>query len=264
MKSKFAPIVRLKKEALEEVERKLALINQEIFSIQEKIASQQNTLLALDKPSAGDFNLFRQHQLFTTQSRHIINQTKDALSRKAQEQNQAQFELNEALKEYVLKLKNMDFNEFTANFYKSKYTFNPIEKSSYDEIVNFINETQTKIGWYKNNRYPQIIATIYSYIALRSLYSYGMNSALKALFHTLVEIQNSDFFSALGCSSLYKTESQEFLKKSIIAKLKSIQESETQKYKSLIISTDELNFSSMNEFCYSYFTLLKNLNFEEV
>ncbi len=171
---------------------------------------------------------------------------------------------NEEMKRYLLTLKEMKFDAFQENFYTAKYTFNPIEKSSYDDVVVFITESQKKIKWYKNNRYIQIIPTIYNYIAFYSLYNYGMNPLLHELFHILAKVQNSEFFAEMGCESLYDTKSQSFMKKSIINRIKKLAEANAQQYKNLALLPEELNFSSMNEFCASYYAMLKNLDFEEV
>ena len=171
---------------------------------------------------------------------------------------------NEELRKYLIKLKELEYDEFSENFYEAKYTFNPIEKSPYDDIVTFINESLSKIRWYKNNRYPQVIPTIYSYIAFHSLYNYGMNSVLKELFHMLVSIQNAHFLETLECSVLYDTKTETLNKKAIINRLKSITEKAQDKYKSLAIFSDDLNFDSLEAFNYSYYTMLKNLDFEEL
>lgn len=171
---------------------------------------------------------------------------------------------NEELKKYVLKLKSLRYEEFKNNFYQAQYTFNSIEKSSYEDVVIFINESQNKVRWYKHNRYAQVIPTIYNYIAFYSLYNYGMNPLLKELFHILVEVQNSSYFEDIGCDTLYNEKTQKFSKRAIIQRVKKTFDKGLQKYKSLSFSAEILNFSSMNEFCNSYLIMLKNLNFEEV
>ncbi|MDQ7067031.1 MAG: hypothetical protein Q9M40_02925 [Sulfurimonas sp.] len=171
---------------------------------------------------------------------------------------------NEELQKYTLELKKLTYEEFSKSFYNAKYTFDPIDKSSYDEIVLFINESQNKIRWYKNNRYSQVIPTVYNYIAFYSLYNYGMNSVLKALFHILVEVQNSSFFKDLDCDELYNTQTKKFSKRSILNKIKKIEQESTQVYTSLNIPSESLNFSSLDEFSNSYYIMLKNLDFEEV
>ena len=170
---------------------------------------------------------------------------------------------NEELKRYVQKLKKLSFSEFSSNFYNAKYTFNPIEKSSFEELSIFISESLTKIKWYKNNRYPQIIPTIYSYIAFYSLYNYGVNPVVRELLHILVQVQHSSFFTQLDCGTLYNEEKQTFAKRQIISNIQGIVANNQGKYKSLAIFNDDLNFSSMNEFNNSYCNMLKNLDFEE-
>ena len=171
---------------------------------------------------------------------------------------------NEELKRYAQTLREMSFEEFSSNFYLAKYTFNPTEKNSFEEIVNFINESIIKIKWYKNNRYSMIIPFIYRYMAFYILYNYGLNSAQKDILHTLVEVQHSRYFNELGCSNLYDIEKKTFAKKEIITKLQTAVDNHKSRYKNLNIDMDELNFNSINEFNYSFYNILKNLDFEEM
>ncbi len=171
---------------------------------------------------------------------------------------------NEELRKYVNKLKEMEFKDFSTKFYNSKYTFNPMEKTSHEEICNFISESLIKIRWYKNNRYTQIIPTIYKYISFYILYSYGLNPITKSLMHTLVEIQNPEFFEALDYASLYDEEKKTFAKKAIIAKIDEAISPHHSQYKELESFGDKLNFSSLNELSNSYLLQIKHLNFEEI
>ncbi|MEA2073678.1 MAG: hypothetical protein U9O86_08845 [Campylobacterota bacterium] len=171
---------------------------------------------------------------------------------------------NDELRKYVQELKQLTFEEFSSNFYSAKYTFNPIEKTSYEDLVTFISESINKVKWYKNNRYPQIIPTIYRYIAFYSLYNYGVNPVLRELLHLLVQIQNSPFFTSIDCGTLYDEEKQSFSKRAIISKIQDVVSQNQEKYKSLVIFSDDLNFNSMNDFSNSYYNMLKNLDFEEL
>jgi len=171
---------------------------------------------------------------------------------------------NEELRKYIAKLKDMNFEDFSTKYYSAKYTFNPMEKTSHEEISNFISESLIKIRWYKNNRYTQIIPTIYTYISFYILYNYGLNPVIRSLVHTLVEIQNPAFFTALDYTPLYDEEKESFAKKSIISKVEETISPFQNQYKSLEPFGDELNFSSMNELSNSYLLQLKHLNFEEI
>ncbi|ABB43993.1 hypothetical protein Suden_0714 [Sulfurimonas denitrificans DSM 1251] len=171
---------------------------------------------------------------------------------------------NDELREHILELQEMSFDEFRKNFYNAKYTFNPTDKAPNEEIEIFITESLSKIRWYKNNRYNQIIPTMYKYIAMYLLYNYGLNPLTKELLHTLVEIQNPSFFKALGYTPLYDEESQIFAKRAIVSKVDSIVSTHKNHFKKLEPFGDKLNFSSLNELNNSFYLQLKNLNYEEI
>ncbi|OHD96974.1 MAG: hypothetical protein A3E21_07325 [Sulfurimonas sp. RIFCSPHIGHO2_12_FULL_36_9] len=171
---------------------------------------------------------------------------------------------NEELRNYINELGKIDFEEFKTNFYDAKYTFNPTEKASNEEIDIFITESLAKIRWYKNNRYHQIIPTMYKYIALYLLYNYGLHPVTKALLHTLVEIQNPDFFKALGYNTLYDVDNATFAKRAIVSKIDDIISPYQNRFKLLKPFGDKLNFTSLNEFSNSFYLQLKNLNYEEI
>lgn len=171
---------------------------------------------------------------------------------------------NEELRLYINELFEMPFEIFSKNFYEAKYSFDPNEKTTYEEIEIFITESLAKIRWYKNNRYNQVIPYMYQYIALYILYNYGLHEVLKRLLHTLVEIQNPDFFSALGYTPLYNKESGVFAKRAIISQIEETILPHQNRFKLLKPFGDNLNFTSLNEFSNSFYLQLKNLDFEEI
>lgn len=190
------------------------------------------------------------------------------LSKKIQEyfsdeNNTAEAKIEE-LKIYVSELQEINFEDFCTKFYDAKYTFNPTEKIPQEEINNFINESLIKIRWYKNNRYNQIIPTIYKYIAFYILYNYGIHPVMKSLLHTLIQIQNPNYFKALGYEVLYDEENNSFSKKTIISKIDTAITPYQNRFKELKPFGDRLNFTSLNEFSNSFYLQLKNLNFEEI
>jgi hypothetical protein len=181
----------------------------------------------------------------------------------SQENNSSEAK-NEELREYVQSLKEMKLDEFSQNFYNAKYTFNPMEKTSSEDVNLFISESLVKIRWYKNNRYKQIIPTLYKYIAFYIQYNYGVNPVIKSLLHTLIEIQNQEFFNALEYQSLYDAKTNSFSKRAISSKIESAIAPYQSKFKSLEPFGQSLNYSSLNEFSHSFYLQIQNLNFEEI
>ncbi len=171
---------------------------------------------------------------------------------------------NEELKRYLEKLEALTFDSFSENFYNAKYTFSPIEKSSYEEFCNFISESLVKIRWYKNNRHTRIIPTIYTYMAFYSLYNYGLSAPLKELLHIYVTITHTEYFDALGCNTLYDVKKETLLKRSITQSIDEVIAKHQERHPHLESFSSELNFNSQNEFANSFFQALKNLDFEEL
>lgn len=171
---------------------------------------------------------------------------------------------NEEIKNFAEKLKKIDFEAFNKNFYNANYSFNPTEKSSYEDIITFISESLAKIRWYKNNRYYNIIPTIYKYIAFYTLYNYGLNPVLRELFHLLVEVQNPEFFNDLEYKTLYNEATSSFKTKIIMTRVDDIITNYQGRFKALKSFSAELNFSSLNEFSNSFYQQIQNLNFEEI
>ena len=171
---------------------------------------------------------------------------------------------NEELKQYIDVLQDISIEEFSKNFYNAKYTFSPTEKTSHEEINLFINESLIKIRWYKNNRYNQIIPTIYRYIAFYILYNYGLHPVIKELLHTLIEIHYPKFFKALDYPLLYDEENKSFSKRAIISKIDNAIIPYQGQFKALVPFSNQLNFNSLNEFNNSFYLQLQNLNFEEI
>ena len=180
------------------------------------------------------------------------------------EDNASMESKNNEIRNYINKLQEMNYEDFSTNFYNAKYTFNQTEKTAKEDMDNFISESLLKIRWYKNNRYNQIIPTIYKYISFYILYNYGLNPVVKDLLHTLVEIQNPHFFKSLGYPELYNEGTQVFSKKLIISTIEDIIEPHQNRFKLLEAFGEELNFTTLNEFSNSFYLQIQNLNFEEI
>ena len=171
---------------------------------------------------------------------------------------------NDELKTYMDSLENMTFKEFCTNFYEAKYTFNPTERTSYEEINTFITDAMAKIRWYKNSRYVQIIPTIYEYISFNILYNFGIHQVLKELLQIAIEVQNPDFFEAYGYPVLYNKAENTFSKKLIISQIQEIIAPHKEHFKSLEPFGENLNFSSLNEFSNSFYLQIIELDFEDI
>jgi hypothetical protein len=171
-------------------------------------------------------------------------------------------EKNDALQKAVNKLKELETQKLSKSLYPIKQTFDIFTDNNLDEIRAFIDETLSKVIWYKEHRYEEVIMNIYEYLGLYMLYNFGMNDCLRELVQFNVKLHTADFYSALGEKSLYKNEK---LNANRVAKeITQIIESYSEKYPHLENFSDMLNHKSIEKFHHSYFIALKNLSFSEL
>ena len=178
------------------------------------------------------------------------------------EDNKLVEEKNDTLQKAVEKLKALDTQLLSKSLYPIKQTFDIFSNDNLDEIRRFIEETLTKVIWYKEHRYEEVILTIYEYLGLYMLYNFGMNSCLRELVQFNIRLHNTDFYSALGMPSLYKNEKLHSSK--ISDAIEKITHSYAKRYPHLQNFSNQLNYESSEKFHHSYFGALKALNFSEL
>ncbi len=171
---------------------------------------------------------------------------------------------NSDLESYLDELESMSFETFCTQFYSAPITFSPFDQAMHDDIADFIDESLTKVRWYKNNHINYVITTIYRYIALYILFNYGVHPSLRALLHLHVQIYASDFFAAEGEIKLYDSTTKVFQKKAISDAIDAAFAPYQKRYKNLRNFANELNYSDLDHFSQSFYLQIKNLDYQEI
>ncbi len=100
MKSKFAPLTKLKKEQLDEVRRLLADVNNYIKNLETALAGLEADLRNQIHPTSGNMALFSQYATLTQACHDQIIKKKDEIYYAKQERHKIQDAVKEALIEY--------------------------------------------------------------------------------------------------------------------------------------------------------------------
>ena len=173
-------------------------------------------------------------------------------------------EKNTALESYITELGARDYESLASQLYRVTLTFSPMERASHDEIASFIEETFSKVRWYKSNRYPRVIMTIYRYIPLYLLFNFGIHPSLQKLLHLLVRIQHSAYFAALGFTPLYDPVSGKFEKRTIVNRVTQALKPYRDQFPQLEDFSGALNFTDLEKFSYSFLLQVKHLDYSEL
>jgi len=170
---------------------------------------------------------------------------------------------NADLELYLAELETMEFATFATQFYNAPYTFSPYDQALHDEIASFIDESLSKVRWYKNNHAAYVIGAIYHYIALYILYNYGLHPSLRALLHLHVEVYVAPFFEIEEGRSLYDAATGTFNKELIAEEIELAISPYQERFKGLKNFADQLNYSDLHHFSHSFYIQLKNLDYQE-
>jgi hypothetical protein len=171
---------------------------------------------------------------------------------------------NAHLQTYIHTLNDMPYEDFASQLYDTLITFDPMEKASDEEVVSFVEESLSKVRWYKRNRYPHVIPTIYNYMVFYLLYNYGLRPCIRRLLHLFVEINHSDYFKTLGYTPLCGTKKEQLETRKIKNRIDEVIKPQMSKYKQLKPFGEKLTYSSLNEFNHGFLLQIKHLDFTEL
>ncbi len=171
---------------------------------------------------------------------------------------------NTKLQTYIQTLNDVTYDTFAPQLYNTFVTFDPMERASQEEIISFIDESLMKVRWYKSNRYPHVIPTIYNYMVFYMLYNYGLHPAFYTLLHLFVEINHSEYFKILGFSPLYDTKKKQLEIRKIKGRIDDAITPYKSKYKQLEPFGEKLTYSSLSEFNHGFLLQIKHLDFTEL
>jgi hypothetical protein len=233
------------------------------------IASTKSSLVGLlsnDNNGMASFSylaLLLQIDYLFTPHKKIAKDINEKINTYFMEDEKLTEDKNSDLEIYLETLSSMPFETFKTQFYHAPTTFSPFEHAMHDDIAEFINESLSKVRWYKNNHTNYVIPAIYNYIALYILFNYGIHPSLRALLHLHVQIYASEFFADEGELKLYESSTGTFHKKAISNTIEASIKPYQSRYKNLKNFSDELNFSDLNHFSQSFYLQIINLDYQE-
>jgi hypothetical protein len=117
--------------------------------------------------------------------------------------------------------------------------------------------------WYRDNNYPDIANKVMEYGFSFCQYSYSLPRPLTDLFRLFMQVNYSDYFKALGFTTVYyEEERNEFNQDEIKERIESVIGYWKLKYPSLSYKIKKLKFDTLVSFNQSFLQETAQLNFE--
>lgn len=151
---------------------------------------------------------------------------------------------------------------FFESFYATRATFGIVSPSDQKQVADTVYNECNNTTWYVNNNYPDIVRTIHEYIAGYCLFNFGMYRGSIAIMHLMMQIMNQDFFGELGFPAICDASGVP-IKASIDSYVFAINQRERAEFPNFNFVTTELKYSSLYDFCVSYYKEVDYMNFSK-
>jgi hypothetical protein len=172
-------------------------------------------------------------------------------------------EKNSGMIEAFKKLQQMPKEDFVKNLFNSKSTFSIVTPQVHKTIADAIYGANNNMIWYRDNNYPFIAQQISEYGISFCQYSYSLPKPLSQLFKLYMQVNYSDFFTALGFSTNYfDAAKNKFDSEAIINVINSIQTKWRKKHPKLDFKVANLRFDNLVNFNHTFTNELEFLNFD--
>lgn len=161
------------------------------------------------------------------------------------------------------KLMERSKEDFYPYLFRSRYTFSIVTPQNFKTIADAIYNANQNVGWYKENKLPDVAAKISEYGLSYCQYSYSLPRPVTEYFHLLMMCNYPDYFRELGFKEeYYNTETKQYNSEAIIARIEEIEEAWREKYPEMKLKTDKLKFDNAVAFNQSFTTEIEYLNLE--
>lgn len=172
-------------------------------------------------------------------------------------------EKNRDMMEAFGKIQNKTKEEVFSFLFRSKHTFSIVAPQNYKTIADIIHNANNNLGWYRENKHPEIAEKISEYGIAYCQYSYSLPRPVSELFRVFMMVNYNDFFEALGFPvKLYYPDSKSFNTEEIIDRIMDIQERWKSKFPNMNFRTGNLKFGNLSEFNQSFTNEIEFLNLE--
>ncbi|MFN2438733.1 MAG: hypothetical protein ABR503_06000 [Chitinophagaceae bacterium] len=170
---------------------------------------------------------------------------------------------NAEMMEEFVKIKSRKKEEVFPYLFRSRYTFSVVSPQNHKTIADAIYNANQNIGWYKENKHPDIAVKISEYGLAFCQYTYSLPRPITELFQLFMMINYPEFFEELGFNQNYYNRKRNiFNKEAILHAIENIQQAWASKYPSLKMKTDKLKFDDLVTFNQSFSTEIEFLNVE--
>lgn len=172
-------------------------------------------------------------------------------------------ERNKGMIDGYRKMMERTRDEVFPFLFRSRHTFAIVTPQHHKSIADGIINSHNNVTWYRDNAYPLIANKVVEYGFSFSQYSYSLPKPLADLFRVFMQVNYSNYFSALGFGTrYYDAAGNRFDTDAIKNRINDIIAGWKSKYPKMEFRTTALQFGDLLQFNLSFTTEISIMNFD--
>jgi hypothetical protein len=161
------------------------------------------------------------------------------------------------------KIQELSQKQVLPLLFRSKHVFSIVSPQNQKSVSDAINNAAVNMAWYRDNNHTFIANKVLEYGFAYCQYSYSLPKPLSDLFRLFMQVNYSEYFTALGFSEiLYDPLLNRFDEEEIEDEIRKIMETWKKKYLKLEFKIKNLRYDSLVSFNSSFSTEIANMNFD--
>jgi len=144
--------------------------------------------------------------------------------------------------------------------YEVKSTFAIANAGNHADYMNMMFNERTKVAWYKDNKYPEIVEAIYSYMISYAFFNYGMVTPVTDLLNLSMQLMNQDYYEKFGAKIKLVDANNTLNIVNLKLELNRNMAKNSVEYRNLKLDVNLLNFSSKTDFIDSLIVEINKFN----
>ena len=157
------------------------------------------------------------------------------------------------------KILNTPKEDIMEGIYEVNATFAVANPASHKSVMDMMFKEREKVGWYRDNNYPQMVEAIYSYMISYAFFNYGMVYPISRILNIGMAVLHPDYYEACGSSPRLSTNGTLDNGK-ITAEINAVISDARKEYPNIAFNTATLNFTSVALFIDSLILELDRVN----
>lgn len=174
--------------------------------------------------------------------------------------NKSNIDKNLLLAKDLQKLSERPKEELFKEMYRVRSTFGITTPVTHDKLVALIDTELPQMDWYCENGYLSVALSITGYIVSSGLFNYALPKPDRDLLHLYMQITEGGYFRSLGFKNDFiDANSGTINRRAIKRAIEDIVEENKGLFPRLNPRLNEVDFSSLANFCRTYLLMIKGL-----